>query len=67
MSMTTVGSAGALRAGHGAEEGELRLLRAAEDAGVETEVLAYTRGERGAVGGVPHGRGEHCEVRLAGV
>ena len=65
MSMTTVGSVGARAAGHRAEEGELRLFLAGEDAGVEAVVLAHARGEGGAVGGVAHGRGEHGEVGLA--
>ena len=37
MSMTTVGSVGAGRAGHRAEERELRLFGAGEHAGVETD------------------------------
>ena len=54
-------------AGHGAEERELRLFVAAEDAGVEVKVLAHTRGEVGPVGGVAHGGGEHGEVGAGAV
>jgi hypothetical protein len=49
-------------AGHGAEERELRLLLAAEDAGVQLKVVAHALGEVGAVAGIADGGGEHGEV-----
>ncbi len=65
MSMTTVGWVGRWSSGHGAEEGELRLLVAAEHARVEVVVVAHLGGELVAVGGVAHGGGEHGDVGLA--
>ena len=66
MSMTTVGSEGACpsrsSAGHRAEERELRLFLAGQDARVEAILRADRVGELAPVGGVAHRRGEHGEV-----
>ena len=53
--------------GHRAEERQLRLFVAAQHFRVERELAADPLGELPAVGCVPHGRGQHREVRLATV
>ncbi len=61
------GLRGVLAVGHRAEERELGLLVPGERAGVEAVVAAHALRERGPVGRVAHGGGEHREVGLAAV
>ena len=61
------GLRGVLAVGHRAEERELGLLVPGEGAGVEAVVAAHALRERGPVGRVARGGGEHGEVGLAAV